>query len=152
MAAIAGRLCADTHVGHDLEGHPLADEVAEALCAYLPYVFAHKYRRWALESLDHVSLTLLRSLDEYILEAAGLCVLISDPTTMPFHVRLHLSSNSTGIPKVLCRAGEMHPSSGDTLRLAWNSDFAKKYAKQLNQRLDAIVWKYEVELVDAPES
>ena len=112
----------------------------------------HKYRRWSLESLDHVALTLLRFVNERELEAAGLCILIWDPTTMPFHIRLELADDASGVPKAVCKAGEVDPSTGQIVRLAWGSEPTIRYSDLLNQRLDSIRWSYEVELTDAHDA
>ena len=73
---------------------------------FIPQVLAEIHPEWKHESLDGFYPVVARKTGEGEAEIFGLCILISDQTTTPFHLRLQSSPSSDEVSWLECRLGE----------------------------------------------
>lgn len=71
---------------------------------------------------------------------AGLCILISDQTLTPIHIRLRAAVSSDAIVSLKCCLGESGPNG--MVRVPYGSNRVSKIA--VANRLDVIEWTYRV--------
>jgi hypothetical protein len=78
-------------------------------------------------------------------EIFGLCILISDQTLAPFHLRLQVDSQSDVINWLECRLGE--ESSEGMRRVPYDSPdnlYKKLHSMAFAENVDLIDWTYKV--------
>lgn len=111
-----------------------------ALEFYLPAVLRAVHATWKHESLDGLFSELARMSDERELEIAGNCILISDQTVTPYHVRLCLAPLADEIEALDCKLGELR--HGKLVQIPYSEDAA--FGRSVADRLTKIAWKYHV--------
>ena len=113
-------------------------EVLSALEFFIPQLLRELYPEWNQESLDGVYPEIARKTNECEAEIAGLCILISDQTMTPIHVRLHASQDKDEIDWLECRLGEA--GADGMIRMPYGSRWLANLA--VTGRLDTIEWVY----------
>lgn len=137
--------CDKAPIGGDISRSDAFQVVTSALEFYLPAVLREIHACWKYESLDGVLHELAVKTGARQVEIAGLCILISDQTLTPFHVRLRYSADVDEIEWLDCRLGEVR---GDTMvRVPYNAFPAG--VRRVPDRLNSIEWKFHVGFGDA---
>jgi hypothetical protein len=97
---------------------------------------------WENESLDGIYPEVARKTGVDEIEIIGLCIIISDQTLTPVHLRLQLDSIDDAVSWLDCRLGES--TAGGMLRVSYSRSIV--YGSKLNvlARLDSIDWVYRV--------
>jgi hypothetical protein len=110
---------------------------------FLPDVLAEVYAEWNSESLDGIYPVQARRIGGGEAEIFGQCILISDQTLTPLHLRLQLSPVVDEISWLECRIGER--GKHGMVRMPYdrlNANFKRLYL--LDGRADMIDWVYKV--------
>jgi hypothetical protein len=138
-----GTALADLQNGANIADSEQFRDVLSGLEYFLPEVLGEIYSEWNWESLDGVRPLVARKTGKREAELFGLCVIISDQTLTPLHLRLQAAAFNDEISWLECRLGERgehgmvqtpyHSASAITKRL---------YA--LEGRADLIDWVYKV--------
>jgi hypothetical protein len=114
----------------------------------LEFFLAHQvlreiYPEWDHESLDGIMPMLARKTGVGEAEIFGLCILISDQTVTPLHVRLQVAASTDEVSWLECRLGER--GKHGTVRLPYDSSNAMaKRLYALSGKHDQIDWVYKV--------
>jgi len=114
--------------------------VLSGLEYFIPAVLGDKYHFWKGESLDGFYLTKASKTTENEAELIGMCILISDQTLTPFHIRLRVAAYKDEIEWLNCRLGERR--EGVLLKIPYGSSKWGKY--MYNLEVNSIDWVYEV--------
>jgi hypothetical protein len=111
---------------------------------FLPAVLRKVYPELDRESLDGFSPLFARKTGEREAELFGFCILISDQTLTPIHLRLQLSSTSNEVSWLELRLGESGPDG--MVRLPYHPTVGTihTWLHALNERAVTIAWVYEV--------
>jgi hypothetical protein len=124
-----------------LSDTPHLKSVCSALEHYLPAVLREVHAEWRHESLDGVFCELACKTGRREIELAGLCILISDQTLTPYHVRLRVAE-ADEIEWLDCRLGEIR--NGKMVRIPYGYGPASRGKLWAAYRLDRIEWRYHV--------
>ena len=122
-----------------------SDELRDALTSLeflLPEVLQELHPEWKEEGLDGIYPELLRKLGDDEIELVGLCILISDQTLIPLHLRLQLDLTDDCVSWFECRIGES--VSDGMLRVPYNELVAHGTRLAVMTRLGSIKWVYRV--------
>jgi hypothetical protein len=118
--------------------------VLSGLEFFLPHqVLREIYPEWDHESLDGIMPLLARKTGQGEAEIFGLCILISDQTVTPIHVRFQVAASIDEVSWLECRLGER--GKHGMVRMPYDS--SSKMAKRLyalNGKQDQIDWVYKV--------
>jgi hypothetical protein len=130
------------------EGEAIGDSedfrhVLSDLEFFLPAILGEIHREWKDESLDRVLSAAARKTGPGEAEIIGLCILISDQTLTPIHVRLQVSPSSDEITWLECSVGERGDGRAGMLRTSYNAMRSKQLAMVAERRND-IDWAYRV--------
>jgi hypothetical protein len=109
---------------------------------FLPQVLAEIYAEWNHESLDGILPQVARKTGNGEAEIFGLCILISDQTLTPLHVRLQVAASNDEISWLECRLGK-HGKNG-MVRTPYSSSAAAKRLHALGGKPELIDWVYKV--------
>lgn len=132
-------------IGESIEESERLQEVLSGLEFILPAIFQDKYKEWKCESLDGIYLAKASKTGENEAEFIGLCILITDQTLTPFHLRLRVVNSQAEIGWLRCRLGEN--TQQGLLKIPYNSLSWHKYLHKLEDCLpDSMDWVYEVEI------
>lgn len=119
-------------------------EILSGLEFFLPHqVLNEVYCEWDHESLDGIIPMLARKTGEGEAEILGLCILISDQTLTPVHIRLQIAASTDEVSWLECRLGER----GKTGMVRVPCDSHEALAKRiyaLDRKQDRIDWVYKV--------
>ena len=107
---------------------------------FVPQILAEIYPDWEYESLDGLLPLVARKTSDREAEIFGLCIIISDQTTTPIHLRLQLSSSSDEISWLECRLGEA--GENGMVRDKWHDMRTTKRLHALDGRAGKIKWSY----------
>lgn len=107
---------------------------------------------WKHESLDGFRFAAAKRLSAHDAECCGLCLLISDQTWTPFHLRLALRPGDDSVHFVECRVGERDQRTGKMVRVPYGASRVSKDLVALPQRLESVSWVYDLNQPRAPES
>lgn len=130
----------DVEAGGDIPDTPYLRSVLSRLEAYLLAVLREVHAEWKHESLDGVFCELGRKTGDREVEFAGLCLLITDLTLTPYHVRVRLADEADEIEWLDCRLGEIR--NGELVRIPYNAYAGGRLS--VAGRLQSITWKYHV--------
>src|SRR5207237_9121940 len=98
---------------------------------------------WRGDSLDGISPLIARRTGEREAEIFGLCILITDQTTTPIHLRLQISASADEISWLEWRLGEAGPHG--MARAKWGpADVINRRLYALEGRAGEIAWVYRV--------
>lgn len=120
-------------------------EATEALEYYLPGVLRECHPEWRHESLDGVMTALANKLGDHEAEIYGLCILISDQTLAPLHLRIQVDAQDDTINWLECRLGEQ--TLEGMRRVAYDSPdslYKKLHSMTLAANVDLIDWAYKI--------
>ncbi|MDB5333994.1 MAG: hypothetical protein JWP03_5145 [Phycisphaerales bacterium] len=92
--------------GANIPDSPQLRDALHGLELFLPELLRYLHPEWKSESLDGVLPLVARKIGDSSAEIFGLCLLISDQTTAPIHVRLQLCPSSDDVSWVECKLGE----------------------------------------------
>ena len=127
---------------------PSSDHLDVALARlewFLPAVLREVHVQWRHESLDGLLPYVARKTGENEAEIIGHCILISDQTTTPLHLRLQLAQDADEISWLELRLGEQGESG--MVRAPYPTLRMKKVAA-LKDGIDSIEWVYKVTFGD----
>jgi hypothetical protein len=110
---------------------------------FLPSVLAELYPHWKGESFDGFFLSEASKTDARKAELRGVCILISDQTITPFHVRLKISQSEERIDWMECRVGKKGDGKGGMERILYSRWHGHLYS-YLQKSLQPIDWAYKV--------
>ena len=117
-------------------------DVLSGLEFFLPQILSEVYPEWKGESLDGVMPLLACKRCELDAEIFGLCILISDQTITPLHVRLQVAASTDEVSWLECRLGEREKHG--MVRMPYDSSAIAKRLHALDGRQDLIDWVYQV--------
>src|SRR5262249_50006785 len=92
--------------GATIDDTPEFRDALTALEWFLPDVLAEIHSEWAGESLDGIYAHIARKTGDGEAEIFGLCILLSDQTLTPIHLRLQLSPTTDEVSWLELRLGE----------------------------------------------
>jgi hypothetical protein len=119
-------------------------EVLSGLEFFLPHqVLNEIYPEWNHESLDGILPLVARKTGNGEAEIFGLCIIISDQTLTPFHVRLQVAAFGDEVSWLECRLGE-RGKQGMVRTPYESSSAAAKRLYALDGKADLIDWVYKV--------
>lgn len=113
-----------------------------ALEHFIPAALRETYPWWEHESLDAFRFAVSRKLGPDEAEFIGLCLLISDQTWTPIHLRLRLAANENRLEQFLLFLGESGTGNGGMVRMPYNSASDGKLVRSVEPRLQSIQWAY----------
>jgi len=117
-------------------------EVLDGLEFFVPAILREIYPEWIRESLDGFFPFLARKTGEGEAEIFGLCIIISDQTLTPIHLRLQTSLSGDEVSWLECRLGEK--GEHGMVRTPWPAGNATSLIVQaLEGRAEAIEWAYK---------
>jgi hypothetical protein len=135
---IGSDLLSDDRVSHTRR------DFEHSLEFYIPALLAEIYPEWERESLDGFYFTLGKKQNDFAAEFFGLCILISDQTLTPIHIRLEISPDRDEVAWLACRLGER--DANGMVRIPYHlKSVADKRVLTLNGRVDLVDWVYEIE-------
>jgi hypothetical protein len=110
---------------------------------YIPALLREIHPEWDEESLDGVIPVVARKTAEGEVELFGLCIIISDQTLTPIHVRIQVAASNDEISWLECTLGER--GQDGIVRMPYQSRHAAtKRLYALDGRADLIEWVYKV--------
>ena len=123
-----------------------AEQFREVLCGleyFLPEVLREIHPEWDRESLDGLFPQVACKTRDGEAEIFGLCILISDQTLTPFHLRLQISPSVDKVSWLECRLGERGEQG--MVRTPYQSlNAIRKRLYGREGRADRIDWVYNV--------
>lgn len=136
-------ILADLPDGADIDDSEQFRAVLFGLESFLPHeVLMEIYPEWDRESLDGIMPMLARKTGEDEAEIFGLCILISDRTVTPLHVRLQAAASTDEVSWLECRLGER--GNHGMVRVPYGSlGTIVKRLHALDCRPDQIDWVYK---------
>jgi len=119
----------------------------------IPSILEEEYPWWRYESLDGFLFAVARKVGPEEALFIGLCLLISDQTWTPLHLRLRIAPQSDNIEWLVCRLGESGTGNGGMVRTPYGS--SRQTTKLLNSvvdRLESIAWAYAITRGSSPHA
>ena len=129
-------------VGSSIEPSEDRKSFQSALEYVIPARLKREYSWWRYESVDGFLFTVARKVGPLEAEFVGLCLLISDQSWTPLHVRLRVSADDDAFESLECRVGEVGDGNGGMVRTPYGSTRESKVLHSVAQRLDSISWAY----------
>lgn len=135
-------------VSHLPDGGAIADsprfrEVQGMFEQFIPATLSGVYPEWQQESLDGFYFHLARRTADLEAEFFGPCILISDQTLTPIHLRLQISDRVNEVSWLECRLGEAGPDG--MTRMKWSpTNVAAEQCRLQALPPDDIEWVYQV--------
>jgi hypothetical protein len=127
----------------NIENAEHLQEVLVGLEFFIPEVLAELYPEWRHEGLDGVIPLVARKSAEREIEILGLCIIISDQTLTPIHLRLQVSTCTDEVSWLECQLGER--GKHGMARMPYESlDRARNTLYALVGRHGSIEWVYKV--------
>lgn len=129
--------------GATIDDSPEFREALTGLEWFLPEVLAEIHKEWTGESLDGIYPHLACKIGEQTVEILGLCILLSDQTLTPIHLRLQLSFATDEVSWLELRLGEK--GQHGMVRTPYGSEGSiYKRLHALIGRADTMGWVYKV--------
>ena len=127
------------------------DELQSALERFLPSVLRDAYpAQWRREALDWFRLAVARKTGAVEAELIGLCLLISDQSWTPLHVRLRASPETDAISWVSCKIGDGGAAGEKMTRLPYESTKVSKLLFSVSEHPENINWVFSLEREGPP--
>jgi hypothetical protein len=127
--------------GASIDGSEEFQRALDGLEFFLPAVPREVYPEWERESLDGFYPLFARKAGEREIELFGFCILISDQTLTPIHLRL-LSPTSDEVSWLELQLGES--GANGMVRLPYPTEgMIDKQLHALNKRAVTIAWVYQ---------
>jgi len=120
------------------------DIFQSALERVIPATLEAAYPWWRHESLDGFRFAVARKLRPEAAEFIGLCLLITDQTWTPLHLRVRIALQSDNIEWLDCKLGESGSGSGGLMRTPYGSSRENKLLYSVADRLESIPWAYTI--------
>jgi hypothetical protein len=117
-------------------------EVLSALELFLPQVLNEIYPEWNHESLDGILPLMAWKTGDREADIFGLCIIISDQSLTPLHVRLQVDASTDEVSWLECRLGER--GKHGMVRTPYSSSAVAKRLHGLDGKADQIDWVYKV--------
>jgi len=144
---------AQASIGESILDRPPLKEVCSLLEWYIPGVLCERHPEWRREGLDGVIPALAQKTGKREAEIYGLCILISDQTLAPCHLRLRIGA-ADSIKWLELRLGERTPDG--MRRVPYDSPdrlYKQLHKMALNIDVESFSWAYKVtfgDRIDAP--
>jgi hypothetical protein len=138
-------ILAPISAGAAIEDSDDFSDFQSAMEYFIPSILEEEYPWWRWESLDAFSFAEARKTGAEEAEFIGLCLLITDQTWTPFHLRLRIASLGDNIEWLVCRLGESGTGNGGMIRTPYGS--SRETTRLLNSvvdRLEFIAWAYTI--------
>jgi hypothetical protein len=117
-------------------------EVLSGLEFFLPHqVLSEIYPEWNHESLDGILPLMARKTGDREAEIFGVCIIISDQTLTPLHVRLQVAASTDELSWLECRLGER--GKHGMVRTPYSSSAVAKRLHALDCKAHEIDWVYK---------
>ena len=114
-------------------------DVLSGLERFLVEVFQEIHPEWHREGLDGILPELARKNGDNEIEIVGLCIVLSDQTLAPLHLRLQLDPTENSVSWLECRLGQ---AMGDPARrVPYTTNHGRL---PVLARLDSVDWAYHV--------
>ena len=110
---------------------------------FLPSILDETYPYWKHESLDGFFFSEARKVDARQAELFGMCILISDQTLTPLHLRLKVAPSEGKIDWMECNLGERGPGAGGMERVPWSQWRYNPFAGLPNSK-ELMDWVFRV--------
>jgi hypothetical protein len=128
-------------------GEAIADDIGgyrlSCFEAFLPQVLREIHPEWAEESLDGIYPIISRKTGSREAETIGHCILITDQTIVPFHLRVQFAADCDEICWLELRFGER--ANGNMVRTPYGDNWpSKHFLKSLPDIVHSIDWFYAV--------
>ena len=130
--------------GSEIEDSDTFSTFQSALARVIPSTLEEAYSWWRYESLDAFRFVVARKLGPEEAEFVGLCLLITDQTWTPLHLRLRIAPQSDNIEWLECKLGESGTGNGGMLRTPYGSTSDTKLLYSVVDRLESISWAYTI--------
>ena len=112
-------------------------ELQDALESWVPALLG-----WRHESIDAFRFASARKVSNLTAEFLGLCLLISDQTWTPLHLRITLAPSTDSVASVQCDLGEPGIGASGLLRLPFASKAADTLLASLPSRVHEFPWVF----------
>jgi hypothetical protein len=112
---------------------------------FLPKVLGQIYDYWKNESFDGFFAAQCRKIGPNSAEIIGVCILISDQTVTPIHVRLGISPSEDVIVWMECKVGVRGDGQGGMKRTPY-SIWRKNPLIAIPRPIESIDWMYKISL------
>lgn len=121
-------------------------DVLNGLEFFLPVILREIHNEWKYESLDGIYPVVARKTGAGEVDIFGLCILISDQTLTPLHLRFQIASFEDEISWLECNLGEQGEQGMVRIPYdALNAAFKRVYGVwALEGNSDKIDWVYKV--------
>jgi hypothetical protein len=113
---------------------------------FLPEILQEIHSEWRYECLDGIYTSVAKKSTDREIEILGLCIIISDQTLTPLHVRIRIAKEDQEVSWLECRLGER--CRNGTVRLPYDSNSISKRLYALEARTEQIDWVYKVTFGD----
>lgn len=143
-----GQILADLPNGATIADSEHLQKVLSELEYFIPEVLRELHPEWKHESLDGIIPLVARKTNEGEAEFLGECILITDQTLTPLHLRVQVTPAGDGISWLELRLGELSQHGMVRTPYASASTTPKRLYKLLEQGPDAISWAYKVKFGD----
>jgi len=121
-------------------------ELQSALERFLSSLLREDYpAQWGHEALDGFRFAVARRTGPAEAEFLGLCLLISDQTWTPVHVRLRAATETDAISWVSCKLGDGGAAGARMTRLPYESSKVSKLLFGVGEHPNGIDWAFSVE-------
>ena len=101
---------------------------------------------WRHESLDGFRFAVAKKVCPHDAELLGLCLLISDQTWTPIHLRLSVAPGDDALRVEECHLGEADDATGEMVRLPYDSNRVTKELMALPTRFQSVSWVHTTHL------
>ena len=136
------KILAPLSVGAKIRDSADFRDVLISLEFFIPIVLQELHPEWKYESLDGIyPLTAHKTGDDEA-EIFGLCIIISDQTLTPIHIRIQIAPSNDEVTWMECRLGEK--TAEGWKRLPWSVSKVNKLLAALAGREREIDWVYQV--------
>lgn len=130
---------ADLGEGAAIPASPAFQELQDALEVWVPSLLG-----WRYEGLDAFRFASARKLTDLSAEFLGICLLISDQTWTPLHLRVTLAPSADSFDSVQCSLGEPGSGPNGLLRVPFTSKKADALLASLPSRAGEIPWVFAI--------
>ncbi len=130
---------ADLGEGADIPASSAFQELQDALESWVPSLFG-----WRYESIDAFRFASARKVTDLSAEFLGLCLLISDQTWTPLHLRVTLARSAASFASVQCSLGGPGTGAKGLLRVPFTSKKADSLLASLPSMAGEIPWVFAI--------
>jgi hypothetical protein len=133
----------DLPKGASIAGSEHLQDFFAGLEYFLPEVLRSTHSEWGHEGLDGFCPLVARKTSDAEVEIFGLCIIVTNQTLTPIHLRIQASNSSDEVSWLECKLGEV--GEHGMVRMPWPAKNAtSKMVHALEGRADTIEWVYKV--------